>query len=111
MNALEQFSLKDRVAVVLGGTSGIGLAIARNYAQDGAHVVINGFGDKDAIEKERSGIEKDFGIKCLYSGADMSKPTEIAAMSTRATSIAPSAARMPCPAGAMSASEGTCTSS
>ncbi len=72
--------LNGKVALVTGSTSGIGLAIAREYAKDGAHVVINGFGDKDAIEKERSGIEKDFGVKCLYSGADMSKPAEIAAM-------------------------------
>jgi 3-hydroxybutyrate dehydrogenase len=72
--------LKGKVALVTGSTSGIGLAIARTYAQDGAHVVINGFGDKDAIEKERSGIEKDFGVKALYSGADMSKGGEIAQM-------------------------------
>ena len=72
--------LKGKVALVTGSTSGIGLAIARTYAQDGAHVVINGFGDKDAIEKERSGIEKDFGVKAIYSGADMSKGAEIAAM-------------------------------
>src|ERR1700742_1133833 len=72
--------LKGKVALVPGSTSGIGLALARIYAQDGANVVINGFGDKDAIEKERSGIEKDFGVKALYSGADMGKGTEIAAM-------------------------------
>jgi 3-hydroxybutyrate dehydrogenase len=72
--------LKGKVALVTGSTSGIGLAIARSYAQDGANVVINGFGDKDAIEQERSGIEKDFGVKAHYSGADMSKGTEIAAM-------------------------------
>jgi NAD(P)-dependent dehydrogenase (short-subunit alcohol dehydrogenase family) len=36
MNALERFSLKDRVAVVLGGTSGIGQAIARGFADAGA---------------------------------------------------------------------------
>ena len=72
--------LKGKVALVTGSTSGIGLAIARTYAQDGANVVINGFGDKDAIEKERSGIEKDFGVKAIYSGADMSKGAEIATM-------------------------------
>ena len=72
--------LKGKVAVVTGSTSGIGLAIARTYAQDGAHVVINGFGDKDAIEKERAGIETDFGVKAIYSPADMSKGDEIAAM-------------------------------
>lgn len=72
--------LKGKVALVTGSTSGIGLSLARTFAQDGAHVVINGFGDKDAIEKERSGIEKDFGVKALYSGADMSKGAEIAQM-------------------------------
>ncbi|HVZ27656.1 MAG TPA: 3-hydroxybutyrate dehydrogenase [Rhizomicrobium sp.] len=72
--------LKGKVALVTGSTSGIGLALARTFAQDGAHVMINGFGDAGAIEKERSGIEKDFGVKALYSPADMSKPPEIAAM-------------------------------
>jgi 3-hydroxybutyrate dehydrogenase len=72
--------LKGKVALVTGSTSGIGLAIARTYAKDGANVVINGFGDKDAIETERAGIEKDFGVKAIYSGADMSKGDEIAAM-------------------------------
>src|SRR6201992_1843195 len=72
--------LKNKVALVTGSTSGIGLAIARTFAEKGAHVVINGFGDKDAIEKERAGIEKDFGVKAIYSGADMSKAAEISQM-------------------------------
>jgi 3-hydroxybutyrate dehydrogenase len=72
--------LKGKVALVTGSTSGIGLAMAREFAKDGANVVINGFGDAAAIEKERSGIESDFGVKALYSPADMTKPDEIAAM-------------------------------
>jgi 3-hydroxybutyrate dehydrogenase len=72
--------LKGKTAVVTGSTSGIGLTIARALAKEGANAVINGFGEKDAIEKERSGIEKDFGVKSLYSGADMTKPAEIAEM-------------------------------
>ena len=76
--------LKGKNAVVTGSTSGIGLGIARAFARDSANVVINGFGPADEIEKERSGIEKEFGVKAIYSGADMTKPAEIAAMSKTA---------------------------
>lgn len=77
-------SLKSRNAVVTGSTSGIGLAIARALAAEGVNVMINGFGEASAIEAERAGIEKDFGVKCLYSSADMSKAAEIAAMMAEA---------------------------
>src|SRR5262244_1645831 len=72
--------LKGKTAVVTGSTSGIGLAIARAMAHDGANVVINGFGDKAAIEAERAGIEKEFSVKAFHSAADMTKPAEIADM-------------------------------
>jgi len=72
--------LKGKSALVTGSTSGIGLAIARAMAAQGANVTINGFGDKAAIEKERSGIEKEFAVTAVYSPADMTKPAEIADM-------------------------------
>src|SRR5262245_4159684 len=72
--------LKGKSVVVTGSTSGIGLAIARAFAKEGCNLTINGFGDKDAIEKERAGIEKEFGVKAIYSGADVTKPDQIAAM-------------------------------
>jgi 3-hydroxybutyrate dehydrogenase len=72
--------LKGKSALVTGSTSGIGLAIARAMAAQGANVTINGFGDAAGIEKERSGIEKEFGVKAIYSAADMTKPAEIADM-------------------------------
>src|SRR5712675_23379 len=72
--------LNGKNAVVTGSTSGIGLGIAREFAKDGANVLINGFGPAADIEKERAGIEKDFGVKAIYSPADMTKPAEIAAM-------------------------------
>src|SRR3954447_22841709 len=67
-------------AVVTGSTSGIGLAIARALAREGANVVINGFGDAGEIEQTRAAIEKEFGVKAAFSPADMTKPAEIAAM-------------------------------
>ncbi len=72
--------LKGKSALVTGSTSGIGLAIARALAAQGANVTINGFGDKAAIETERTKIEKDFGVKSQYSAADVTKPAEIADM-------------------------------
>jgi 3-hydroxybutyrate dehydrogenase len=72
--------LKGKNAVITGSTSGIGLGIARALAKDGANVLINGFGDKSDIENERSAIEKEFGVKAIYSPADMTKPAEIAGM-------------------------------
>jgi 3-hydroxybutyrate dehydrogenase len=72
--------LKGKTALVTGSTSGIGLAIARALAKDGADLMLNGFGDKAAIEKERSAIASEFDVKVLYSPADMSKPKDIADM-------------------------------
>ena len=72
--------LKGKTAVVTGSTSGIGLAIARAYAAEGANIVINGFGAPEAIEAERTGIETDFGVKARYSPADMAHGGAIATM-------------------------------
>ncbi|MDB5428705.1 MAG: 3-hydroxybutyrate dehydrogenase [Phenylobacterium sp.] len=72
--------LKSKTAVVTGSTSGIGLAIARAMAAEGANVLINGFGKPEDIEKERAAIESEFGVKAIHSPADMTKPAEIAAM-------------------------------
>jgi len=73
-----------RRALVTGSTSGIGLAIARALAAEGADVVINGFGDAGAIEKTRAEIAGQYGVRALYDGADMAKPDEIAAMVKKA---------------------------
>ena len=72
--------LKGKTGLVTGSTSGIGLAIARALAAQGANITINGFGEAAAIEQERLGIEKEFGVRAFYSPADMTKPAEIADM-------------------------------
>ena len=76
--------LKGKVAVVTGSTSGIGLAYARAFAGAGANIVLNGMGAPADVEKERSAIESDFGVKAVYSPADMAKPSEIAELITLA---------------------------
>jgi 3-hydroxybutyrate dehydrogenase len=72
--------LKDKTAVVTGSTSGIGLACAQAFAGAGANIVLNGMGAAADIEKARSAIEADFGVKVIHSSADMAKPREIAEM-------------------------------
>ena len=72
--------LKSKSAIVTGSTSGIGLGIARALAQNGADIVLNGFGDAREIEFTRAEMERQYGVKVRYSGADMSQPAQIRAM-------------------------------
>ena len=71
---------KAKAAVVTGSTSGIGLAIAQALARGSTNVMLNGFGDAGEIEKTRAEVERQCGVRALYSAADMSKPAEIAEM-------------------------------
>ncbi|MFL5122889.1 MAG: 3-hydroxybutyrate dehydrogenase [Microvirga sp.] len=72
--------LAGRVAVVTGSTSGIGLGIARSLAEAGAAVVLNGLGRIDDVGEIVSGISAEYGVRAIYSPADMTKPGSIARM-------------------------------
>ena len=65
--------LKGKTALVTGSTSGIGFAIAQSLAQQGAHIVLNGFGDSATPKSEVEAL----GVRAEYHGADMSKPEQI----------------------------------
>jgi 3-hydroxybutyrate dehydrogenase len=80
-------SLKGKTAVITGSTSGIGLGIAEGFAAEGMNLVING--SRPAAEQEdlRVSLEKKFGVKVAYDGADMSKPAQIEAMMKRAAEL------------------------
>ncbi|HVY03282.1 MAG TPA: 3-hydroxybutyrate dehydrogenase [Caulobacterales bacterium] len=73
--------MPDRpAAIVTGSTSGIGLASARALAGAGYDVMINGFGEPAAIEKERAALEKDFGVTAKYQGGDLTKAADCEAL-------------------------------
>src|SRR4051812_43737809 len=72
--------LEGKVALVTGSTSGIGLAIAKALAAEGAKLMINGFGDPADIDREC----KD--ISAIHDGADMSDPAAIQVMMKRCAS-------------------------
>lgn len=69
--------LKGKTALVTGSTSGIGSGIAQKLAENGANVILNGFGDANEIERLRAGLEAKYSIKCSYINTDLSKTAEI----------------------------------
>src|SRR5215210_7880116 len=77
---------RAKVAIVTGSTSGIGLGIAGELAAAGADIMLNGFGEAGEIESIRKSIESNHGVRARYSGADMTKPDQIDAMVSQATS-------------------------
>ncbi|MDJ0778177.1 MAG: 3-hydroxybutyrate dehydrogenase [Gammaproteobacteria bacterium] len=72
--------LAGKTAIVTGSTSGIGQGIARALAQDGANLVINGFGDPRQIESDCAELRASCGIETFYHGADLTQADQIEAL-------------------------------
>lgn len=75
--------LQGRAALVTGSTSGIGLAIARALAAEGADVMLNGFGDALAIDRARASLAEEYGVRAGFDPADISRPDQVRAMVAR----------------------------
>ncbi|MGB8339033.1 MAG: 3-hydroxybutyrate dehydrogenase [Burkholderiales bacterium] len=84
---MQATNLKNKSVVVTGSTSGIGLAIAKEFAKQSCKIMLNGFGDAAEIEKIRATMAAENKTEVHYSPADMSKPVEIAAMMTQANKV------------------------
>lgn len=70
-------SLAGRVAVVTGSTSGIGLGIARAFAEAGANVVINGLAEQREIDVVSEELDRICpGSRIVYNGANLMKADE-----------------------------------
>lgn len=78
--------LKGKTALVTGSTSGIGAAIATALAAEGAALMINGFGDADAIARQCQELSAASGAKAIHSDADLSEAGAVQALADRCLS-------------------------
>ena len=75
--------LAGKVALVTGSTSGIGLGIARCLAEQGADLMLNGFGEPVAVEALRTELSAAYGVRVVYDGADLSRAAQVAELVQR----------------------------
>lgn len=63
--------LNGKLAVITGGSKGIGLGIARAFAREGAHVLLNAR-TRDVVENAAREISEEFGVEAIPVTADVS---------------------------------------
>lgn len=71
-------SLRDRVVLITGSTSGIGLGLAWGFARQGANIMLHGLGDHQEVEGIRGTIAAETGVMVHYDGADLRVPGQAA---------------------------------
>ena len=80
-------TLRERVALVTGSTSGIGLGVARALAGEGADIMLNGFGDAEAVESLRLALAQEFSVRVEFDDADLTKPQQVRALVERTQKV------------------------
>jgi len=74
--AEESNMLRDRVAVITGSTSGIGMGMAKAFASAGCHLVINGFAPPGEVKSLVEQIEREYHAKVIHDPADLADPVQ-----------------------------------
>lgn len=75
--------MKDKVVIVTGSTSGIGLGIISRFAASGAKCVLHGFADENLVEEISRDLKKAGAQDVLFDDADLSDPKAIDQMFAR----------------------------
>jgi len=71
-----ELNLKDKVAVITGGSIGIGLAVAKALAEEGVHLALCAR-NEERLKQEAENIHQEYGVKVLAKACDVSKADEI----------------------------------
>lgn len=79
---IKQFDMTGRVAIVTGGSKGLGAAMAAGLASAGADVVLASRHEDEAIESAEQ-IAKDFGHRAIGMAADVTCPDQVQALVDR----------------------------
>jgi 3-hydroxybutyrate dehydrogenase len=77
--------LQNKVALITGSTSGIGLGVAHALAAQGCRIVLNGLGDAAEIERVRAELAARHGVDVRYDGADLTDLDALTALVEGAT--------------------------
>lgn len=78
--------LKGQTAFITGSTRGIGLAIAKAFAKQGVHIILNG---RRPVSEALIAEIKDLGVNCIGISGDISNSEEVKEMVKQANEFAP----------------------
>ena len=78
--------LKGQTAFITGSTRGIGLAIAKAFAKQGVHIILNG---RRPVSETLIAEIKALGVNCIGISGDISNSEEVKQMVKQANEFAP----------------------